>query len=119
MTDQRKLRPREAEALCIWDSLSGGAQTYATVADRMGMTHGRAAVYVREALKLSGRADEAPRRANGRTTMPTVQAPTALIEAAMEQTRSAIETQELRVQAAQEAAEGSTPRRGARSRPTP
>lgn len=55
------LRPRVAEAVRIYDSLPQSEKKYKTVAERMGITEGRAAVYVRQGLVDLGRGDETPR----------------------------------------------------------
>lgn len=56
-----KLRPRVAEAVKVWDSLPANDRKYKVVAERMGITEGRAAVYVRDGLVQLGRGDETPR----------------------------------------------------------
>lgn len=62
------LRPREAEALAIWESLPSDTRTYEQVSEQMLKSDGshvtgpRAAVYVRDAITKSGREDLLPAR---------------------------------------------------------
>lgn len=58
---QPKLRKRVAEAVRVWDGLPSADRRYKNVAERMNITEGRAAVYVRDGLVALGRGDETPR----------------------------------------------------------
>lgn len=74
MADTREgadsIRPKEREAMELWESLPEAERTYAEVAKRMRpeITEGRAGVYVRDALRLAGKEHLLPqrgRRGNG------------------------------------------------------
>jgi hypothetical protein len=78
---------------------------YKTVAETLGVTVGRASVYMRDALRLTGRIDEAPRgeRGNGESAPQT---PEAMMQAEVAKLRQRIEADKARVREAQEAAQG-------------
>lgn len=63
-TPERGIRPKEREAMEHWESLPEADRTYANVADMMRpkITEGRAGVYVRDALRLSGKEHLLPQR---------------------------------------------------------
>lgn len=68
MADTREgadsIRPKEREAMELWESLPEAERTYAEVAKRMRpeITEGRAGVYVRDALRLAGKEHLLPQR---------------------------------------------------------
>lgn len=71
-------RPKEREAMEIWESLPEAERTYAEVAARMSppITEGRAGVYVRDALRLNNKEHLLPtrgRRGNGGNASPMVE----------------------------------------------
>lgn len=72
----REIRPREQEAMDIWKSLPESERSYDVVADRMNITPGRAGVYVRDALLISGEEHLLPQRGrksgNGGNARPMV-----------------------------------------------
>lgn len=100
-----KLRPRVAEAVRVWDSLPASDRKYKNVAERMNITEGRAAVYVRDGLVQLGRGDETP-RGNGtgqRTSGITVSEPIAQMEQLLEQNRETIDRLQTEIDEADEA----------------
>lgn len=58
----REIRPRELQAMEIWESLPESERNYAEVARQMGVTEGRAGVYVRDALTISHKEHLLPQR---------------------------------------------------------
>lgn len=58
----REIRPRELQAMEIWESLPESERNYAEVARQLGVTEGRAGVYVRDALTISGKEHLLPQR---------------------------------------------------------
>lgn len=56
------MRPREQQALDIWESLPESTRSYQEVGDRMGVTGPRAGVYVRDAIEKSGKLHLLPQR---------------------------------------------------------
>lgn len=71
-------RPKEREAMDIWESLPEAERTYEEVAARMNppITTGRAGVYVRDALRLNNKEHLLPqrgRRGNGGNAAPMVE----------------------------------------------
>lgn len=58
----REIRPRELQAMEIWESLPESERNYDEVARQMGVTPGRAGVYVRDALTISHKEHLLPQR---------------------------------------------------------
>lgn len=103
MSDQSNvrttLRPREADALRVWDSLPANERNYEKVAKTMqpNVTAPRAAVYVRDALRITGREAEMPRGRQGgtgvnRTATVAVSPMQQQIEALVKQNEQTFET---------------------------
>lgn len=99
-TTTEALTPREAEALAAFDALPDQDRSYAAVAQALGVTEGRAGVYVRDALRKSGRTDtpKRGRKGNGSSTR-TVATPTvdAMLEQQISTIASAIERMEAQI----------------------
>lgn len=104
-TESVKLRPRVAESVRVWDSLPAAERKYKAVSERMNITEGRAAVYVREGLLALGRGDETP-RGNGErrsSTGPTVSEPVAQMEALVATNEETVERLQAEIDEAAEA----------------
>lgn len=66
-------RPREVEALEIWESLPEDERSYAKVGEIMDVTEGRAGVYVRDAIELTpGKDHLLPKRGRRGSAASTV-----------------------------------------------
>ena len=79
MPDQVTLSPRVQQAVDVYDGLA--ERSYKGVADKMGITAGRAADYVRKGLTALGREAELP-RANGESkAQPTPVTPAEMMQA--------------------------------------
>jgi hypothetical protein len=102
------IRPRVREAVEVWDSLPQSDKKYKNVAERMNITEGRAAVYVREGLVALGRGDETPRgNGTGTSSRATREVSDfeAQLEAMVEQNRAVADDLDTQVsEAAEDAA---------------
>lgn len=109
ITETVKLRPRVAEAVRVWDGLPSAERKYKAVAERMNITEGRAAVYVREGLVAQGRGDETPRGNGTRSSnAPAVSEPVAQMEALVATNEETVERLQAEIDEAAEAASNFT-----------
>jgi hypothetical protein len=110
------LTPRQADALRLWKAMPEGERSYQALAQRMGgITHGRAGVYLREAIAITGEADLLPRKGNGggatgpRKKATDVASPDSALETLIGQYDDQINGLEARVHEAREAASNFDP----------
>jgi hypothetical protein len=111
-TTTRALTGRQADALRLWKAMGEEERSYQALAQRMGgITHGRAGVYLREAIAITGETDLLPRKGNsGGSTGPRkkatdVASPDSALETLIGQYDDQINGLEARVHEAREAAE--------------
>jgi hypothetical protein len=111
-SSQPAITPAQANALKVFDGLPADQRNYATVAQKLNITEGRAADYVRQAWTKSGREGSPTGGKRGRrpsNAEPVVDDFTAQLTGMVERNREAVDRFSTEIDEARAAAEGFQP----------